>query len=109
MKPVLAVAVLSLGIAAFTFATLAHADAPTKAPPTTAPATAPSTAPAPVNVGNTKCIVSGDDIMPGLTLTYQGKIYHLCCPDCISDFNKNPAKYIQAITDNPAKYGITKK
>ena len=28
--------------------------------------------------------------------TYQGKTYYFCCPACKPQFDKNPAKYVQA-------------
>ena len=112
MKLTPALAVFSLGVAAFSFATLAEMNMPMPATPATAPASAPATSTAPaaalIDVGNTKCAVTAEDVTKGLTVTYDGKIYHLCCPDCIKDFKKNPDKYIKAMNDNPAKYGLPK-
>ncbi|MBF0504740.1 MAG: TRASH domain-containing protein [Candidatus Omnitrophica bacterium] len=31
-------------------------------------------------------------------IMYKGKIYNLCCPMCVKDFEKNPEKY-SAIAD----------
>jgi hypothetical protein len=71
---------------------------------------ATSTAPAVVKVGNTKCIVSGEDKMgEGSTITYNGKEYNLCCPMCKKDFNKDPEKYVKALEANPDKFGVPKK
>lgn len=76
----------------------------------TVPASAPaatSTAPAAVDVGNTKCMVMpDDDVTPGKTVTYQGKIYHFCCDDCIAEFKADPEKYIKAMQADPKKYGV---
>ncbi len=70
------------------------------------PATAPATQPA-VDVKNTKCLVMpDDDVTPGQTVTYQGKIYHFCCDDCPKEFLKNPEKYIKALNADPKKYGV---
>ena len=53
----------------------------------------------PVNVGNKICPVSGEKIdeKTKATYTYEGKIYNFCCPMCISDFKKDPQKYIDII------------
>ena len=73
-------------------------------PPATQPATPPSEA---VDLRNTICPVSGDKgDDSNLVEVYGGKVYHLCCPDCHKDFEKDPAKYADAVAANPAKYGI---
>lgn len=48
-----------------------------------------------VKVNNTVCPVTGDkvDMKNPVTVEYKGKIYNLCCPMCISEFNKDPEKY----------------
>ncbi|MCX5665885.1 MAG: YHS domain-containing protein [Candidatus Omnitrophica bacterium] len=48
-----------------------------------------------VNVNNTICPVTGDkvDMKDPVTVEYKGKIYNLCCPACIKDFNAEPEKY----------------
>jgi len=112
MKFVPALTVFCLGLAAFSFAALAQTQTPhgNAVPATaTAPSTAPATSTAAVDVGNTKCVVTGEDVTKGLTFTYDGKIYHICCKDCVADFKKNPDKYIKAMNDNPAKYGLPKQ
>lgn len=50
----------------------------------------------PQDVGNKICPVSGDKINEKMKATYEyeGKIYNLCCPMCIDEFKKDPAKYI---------------
>jgi YHS domain-containing protein len=37
---------------------------------------------------------------------YDGKVYHLCCPDCHKDFEKDPAKFAAAVAGNPGNYGV---
>jgi YHS domain-containing protein len=39
---------------------------------------------------------------------YDGNVYHLCCPDCHKDFEKDPAKYAKAVAADPAKFGAKK-
>ncbi len=72
------------------------------------PATPPSTQPtSAVDLCNTICPVSGDKVGDSkLVEVYDGKVYHLCCPDCHKDFEKDPAKYEKAVATDPAKYGI---
>ena len=51
---------------------------------------------APVDAANKTCPVSGrtiGEMGPGVQLTYNGKIYHLCCGGCVATFNHDPAKY----------------
>ena len=65
-----------------------------------------------VDVGNTKCLVSGDAIGSmggGKTVEYKGKIYHFCCEDCPPVFNKDPDKFVKLLEADPAKYGVPKK
>jgi YHS domain-containing protein len=72
------------------------------------PATQPTTQPiAAVDLRNTVCPVSNDKVADSnLVEVYDGKVYHMCCPDCHKDFEKDPAKYAKMVSDNPAKYGI---
>ena len=78
--------------------------------PAAAPAAPAGVPAAPIratDVGNTKCAVSGEPIGDSkLAEVYDGKIYHLCCPDCNKDFEKDPAKYVAAIAADPAKFGV---
>jgi len=77
---------------------------------TTPAATAPASKA--VDVGNTKCLVSGDAIGSmggGKSVEYKGKIYHFCCDDCPPVFNKDPDKYVKLLEADPAKYGVPKK
>ncbi len=68
--------------------------APTpKAAPTSAPATQTSAMPI-----NKFCAVeTKNKIDPKVTFTYQGKVIGFCCPDCIPDFQKDPAKYMASL------------
>lgn len=52
-----------------------------------------------VNVDNKVCPVSGEKIDERLKATYEyeGKVYNFCCPACIEEFKKEPAKYIKKI------------
>ena len=76
----------------------------TPATPTTHPATQPMSA---VDLRNTICPVSGEKVGDSnLVEVYDGKIYHMCCPDCSKDFDKDPAKIEKAVAADPAKYGI---
>jgi hypothetical protein len=70
----------------------------------TPPATAPA---AKVDVGNTKCIVTLEDVGDD-TLEYQGKLYHICCSSCIKKFNKDPEKYLKPFAADPARFGVKK-
>lgn len=74
----------------------------------TPPSTAPATAPALVDVKNTKCVVMPDDTASEKTVEYKGKLYHLCCSECVESFNKDPKKFVDALEANPAKYGVGK-
>jgi YHS domain-containing protein len=56
----------------------------------------------------TTCPVSGDklgDMGKPYVFVYKGQEVKLCCPDCKSDFDKDPAKYIKMIrtADKTAK------
>ena len=60
-----------------------------------------------VDLHNTVCPVSGDKVGSSeLTETYDGKIYHLCCDDCVKPFKNEPGKYAKAVAADPAKYGV---
>ncbi|MGD0388114.1 MAG: YHS domain-containing protein [Tepidisphaeraceae bacterium] len=60
-----------------------------------------------VDLHNAVCPVSGDKVGDSnLVEVYDGKVYHLCCPDCHKDFEQDPAKFAAAVAGNPAKYGV---
>ena len=49
----------------------------------------------PVAFANTKCPIEGDnDIDPKVCIVQDGKKVGFCCPDCIAEFKKDPAKYM---------------
>ena len=64
----------------------------------------------PVDVANKKCLVEPkeDVAAEGATCTYEGKIYHFCCKDCVKTFKGDPVKYLKDLAENPEKYGIKK-
>jgi len=67
----------------------------------------PATQPAAVDLKNTVCPVSGEDIGDSkLTVTYNNKVYHFCCDGCPAKFNKNPEKFAKRVADDPGKYGV---
>jgi len=72
------------------------------------PADAPSKqASSAIDLRNTVCPVSGDAVgTSDLVDVYDGKVYHLCCPDCHVSFEKDPAKYAAAVAADPKKYGV---
>jgi YHS domain-containing protein len=56
----------------------------------------------------TNCPVSGDslgDMGKPYVFVYKGQEVKLCCPDCKTDFDKDPDKYIKLIraADKPPK------
>jgi YHS domain-containing protein len=62
---------------------------------------APDKKPKPVN---TTCPVTDEKVDPDVaTTTYKGKTIGFCCPDCIKDFNKDPAKYMKKVEAEEAK------
>jgi YHS domain-containing protein len=78
-------------------------------PPATRPTSAgPTTKPFQVeDLKNTICPVSGDKVEDSkLIEVYDGKAYHLCCPDCHTAFENHPERFAAAVAADPAKYGI---
>jgi YHS domain-containing protein len=93
----------ALGLAGFALA----GDMPGMDMPTTAPTSQPTADGSAVDLKNTVCPVSGDQVGDSkLMTTYEGKIYHFCCDDCPKAFAKDPAKYAKAVAADPAKYGV---
>lgn len=97
-------AALALGVAGFSLAD----DMGGMNMGASSPATQPTTQPfAAIDLGNTVCPVSGDKVGDSNHVeVYDGKVYHLCCPDCHKEFDKDPAKYAKAVADDPKKYGV---
>jgi YHS domain-containing protein len=61
------------------------------------------------DVGNTKCVVTGDDVGTSKAVAiHDGKLYHFCCADCAGKFHADPQKYVKMVEADPAKYGIKK-
>lgn len=46
---------------------------------------------------NTVCPVSGEDVDPEVTYTYNGNTYALCCNKCLKKFKADPEKYISRL------------
>ena len=50
----------------------------------------------------TKCVVTGEDLGDKpYVFTHNGQTVKLCCKDCLTDFNKDPDKYMAKL--NAAK------
>ena len=49
---------------------------------------------------NSICPVSGEEIEDGITTTYNGKTYAVCCKSCLKKFNKDPEKYISKLSED---------
>jgi YHS domain-containing protein len=45
----------------------------------------------------TKCPVLGNPVSKKVYTDYNGKRIYFCCPPCISNFKKNPEKYMKQI------------
>ncbi|HOT74634.1 MAG TPA: hypothetical protein PK467_02505 [Candidatus Wallbacteria bacterium] len=56
-----------------------------------------------IDVNNSKCPVMGGDAQKGIYCINEGKIYHFCCPACVPEFEKNPARYIAKIKPSAEK------
>jgi YHS domain-containing protein len=59
-----------------------------------------------VEVNNKICPVSHEEVgkegMKPFKVTYNGKIYNLCCSMCEKDFKKDPAKYSKIMDEEVA-------
>ena len=53
--------------------------------------------PAKKNPVNITCPITGEDIDPAQTATYQNKLVAFCCEDCLADFKKDPKKFAKQI------------
>lgn len=62
-------------------------------------AAAPS---APVDLGNTKCPVTGKPVVPGITETVNNEVVHFCCTACAAKYKANPTAYTAALRADPA-------
>jgi len=45
------------------------------------------------------CPVMGGKASPDYSYVYNGKTYYFCCPSCIEEFKKDPAKYANKIKE----------
>lgn len=62
------------------------------------------------DAGNKNCpIMSGEKVVPDSFLVYRKDLINLCCPECVEDFSKDPAKYLKELNlpaaGPPAKPG----
>lgn len=59
------------------------------------------------------CMVSGDklggDMGKPVDLIYRNRLVRFCCPDCIKDFQKDPAKYINKLDEAARKKAAESK
>jgi len=56
-----------------------------------------------IEVGNSMCPVTGEDISGKHFAEHEGKRYGLCCGQCVKKFNKHPKKYLaKAARDDDA-------
>ncbi|MDP2652837.1 MAG: YHS domain-containing protein [Candidatus Omnitrophota bacterium] len=63
---------------------------------------APAVPSAAVDVGNKICPVSGHKIGgmgDPVKYEHQGKVYNFCCKMCLTDFQKDPEKYIEKVNE----------
>ena len=49
--------------------------------------------------GQSICPVLGGKASPSVSYQYKGKTYYFCCAMCITDFKKDPEKYISRIKE----------
>jgi YHS domain-containing protein len=50
----------------------------------------------------TTCVISGEklgEMAPPYIFVQDGQEVRLCCPNCLKDFKKDPAKYLKIIQD----------
>ena len=61
----------------------------------------------PIEVGNKFCPISHEEVgkngMQPYKVTYNGKVYNLCCKMCLKDFNQDPEKYFKMLDEEVAK------
>ena len=55
----------------------------------------------PIQVGNKYCPVSGEEITEEnkIAYEYEGKVYYLCSPECVQEFENSPDEYIEIVED----------
>ena len=64
---------------------------------------APAVPAAAAVVVNTKCPVSGKDVVANFTAVYETKTVGMCCDKCLAAFSKDPAKFAGKIVADAAK------
>ncbi len=61
----------------------------------------------------TTCMVSGDklggDMGKAVDIIYKNRLVRFCCPDCLPDFKKDPAKYLKLLDEAAAKKAAESK
>ena len=61
----------------------------------------------------TTCMVSGDklggDMGKAVDLIYKNRLVRFCCPDCVPDFKKDPAKYLKMLDEAAQKKAAENK
>lgn len=58
----------------------------------------------PVDLKNDKCPMSGEPVLPDVSLEYNGMIIHFCCPGCGQDFLKDPEAKLKEIHPEADKF-----
>jgi len=67
-------------------------------PPTVSPSVpTESNAAAVTDTPQTICPVMGGAINKDIFVEYEGKKVYFCCPACVSEFQKNPEKYLDKL------------
>ncbi|MEK7271185.1 MAG: hypothetical protein AAB215_09635 [Planctomycetota bacterium] len=77
----------------------------TAPPPATAPAAGP-VKPYPIDT----CLVTGNKLGTmgaSPSIVYQGQEIKFCCPACIGEFQKDPAKYLQKLPSDTHSSGTS--
>ena len=64
--------------------------------------------PAIVDVGNTICPLTGEEVDGKTFYVYKGRRYGVCCPQCAENFAQDPATYA-AIAEKQARAARTEK
>ena len=80
-----------------------QAPAPVASPKAPTPPERIATDVAPLVPDQKTCPVMGGAINKAIYTDYQGKRVYFCCAGCVSEFQKDPAKYIAKLTSASAK------
>ncbi|OGX08318.1 MAG: hypothetical protein A2Z88_05750 [Omnitrophica WOR_2 bacterium GWA2_47_8] len=76
------------------------AEAPAAVPAVEAPTVVDAATP--VEVGNKICPISGKQVGEMgeiVKVEHNGKVYNLCCPGCLKDFQADPESYIKKLEE----------